>query len=165
MSRFTISSANNLNSIFVHDSKDNSRERYSLKQLQTIQKAYPSIKLDGLDRILKMYKHAQTIDKQGVADYVLHKFREYDASYCMDNVEIEDFRVTVSVRDWGEWVYPPYINGDEIEDYDWMIPSPALSSMLNKVRADIRAKYPNYRITADSGEKSWVYINIDFVYI
>jgi len=163
MSRFNISSATSLSSVFVHDSKDNSREKYTLQQLHTIRKTHPTIKIDGLDKILKQYKNSKTIDKQGIVDSVLHKLREYDLYYQKD-VEIQDFFVSVSVRDYGEWVYPPHINGDEMKDYDWMEPSPALMNILDKVRADLKAKYPNYRIIVETGEKNWVYVNVYFVY-
>lgn len=163
MSRFAISSATNPNSVFVHDSKDNSREKYTLQQLHTIRKTHPTIKIDGLDRILKQYKNSKTIDKQGIADSVLYKLREYDTYYQKD-VEIQDFFISVSVRDYGEWVYPPHINGDEMEDYDWMEPSPSLMNKLDRVRKELREKYPDYKVEVSSGEKNWIYVNVYFVY-
>jgi hypothetical protein len=163
MSRFTISSATNPNSVFVHDSKDNSREKYTLQQLRIIRKTHPNIKIDGLDRILKQYKNSKTIDRLNIAGSVLNKLCEYD-TYYQEDVEVQDFFVSVSVRDYGEWVYPPHIDGDEMEDYDWMEPSSSLVDKLDRVRKELGEKYPDYKVEISSGEKNWIYVNVYFVY-
>jgi len=66
--------------------------------------------------------------------------------------------VCFEVRDWGDWEVPP---GEEDDgDYDWQQMTQETSNQLRTIITAARAKYPDFNIGVQSGEKNWIYIDV-----
>lgn len=135
----------------ILDTDDNTTEYYTLKDAYNLSKKY-NLSISGLD-----YSIRKSLD------YCVTDFLKALQNGYSSNSEVNTLSATASVRSWGNWVKPKFCydsDADE-EDYDWKELDSQSCKRLELIVHELRKKYPQCEINVQTGEKEYIYLNVN----
>lgn len=66
--------------------------------------------------------------------------------------------ITLSVRDWGQWVVPA--DAEDDGDYDWKVMTKKSSEEASRLIQQVKDRYPHVEIDGGGEEKNWLFFQI-----